>query len=217
MEINSFVLDCIGLDEENKPKCIIDVSLMLYNPIKNNTRMIMQRTTTEAEFFLFKKDNFVEIYLDFKTDNIEFKNAQNVLMKLEKILREEEKEEINHDILLCDITVCPQKYNGKYALTCRNHLTWGIQPNFTNNKLSCIKALYFDENIFLTELTDEEYSKIEKNYEDSLRIEYENRLAQEQKLKEKMNEEENEKFGIDKFNKYENDNNNEEDDDESDS
>lgn len=206
MDINNFVMQCIGVDEEKKPNSLIDMSIMKYNIDTGHSYIEANKNTNKAQFYLFCKGEFIEIGIEFESDmDVDFKTFKNTLMNLDKMLNEPISNEKNkNEQILFDVTICPHVYNGQHTLVCRNHLTWGIQPNLKNGKLSCIKLLYYADNIFLSSISDEEFEKLEKEHENELKAQIkqidEQILEQENQAK-KIEEFEKEKdFDIEKFN-----------------
>ncbi len=174
MEINSFIRDCIGYDDQGKPVVLVDAALMLYDAKKDRLRDVIVRTMETPSFNLVKKGDFAEISIIFKTDKeIDMRVLEKILIDTEKYIVPDDD---NAPFPLCDITIIPKKYMGKFFLQCRNPLTWGLQPHPQTNMLSVIKLLYPLEAITLLEAPEEEYVEIEKEVDAEL-----NELEREEK------------------------------------
>lgn len=177
MDINMFLNESCGSDNNNKSKTLLTASLTLVNREGNTpTRPLLSRTMDHPIFNISRRENFIDVYFEFKSElDIEYRMLQKIFLKYDEKIKElgliEDEDNIDN-VPLHSLTIAPKKYRGKYYLLCVNPITWSLQPKIDGGKNLILRAIYEPDNVVLLENTEEDmilgYSEAEREYEQNL-------------------------------------------------
>lgn len=189
MEINNFLREAIGENEKGKTKVMVTAVTAMMNPETGAVRTLLSRTMEQPIFNITKRGRFIDIYLEFRSDlDIELRMLQKILLKYENTINETDEKAI--EIPVCNISIAPHVYEGKFYLACINPITWSLQPKVDGGKNVVIRVVYEEEAIGLYETSDDEM----KQGEVEANREFENEMAYYDNLEKKLDEQENAQF-----------------------